>query len=148
MLHEKNYCWFVQILLELGASPNYKDGHGLTPLYYAVSRDADPKCIEMLLYDHAVIGTADDHGWAEVHQVELLVLNKTLMPWDTAWILIVYGIETCYILKNSLMSWYIIVYDHRLGVLTWVSLHAGIVWFAGKRHKYLNVLFAGVALIS
>ncbi|KAI0228973.1 hypothetical protein LSAT2_020617 [Lamellibrachia satsuma] len=61
-------CDALKILLELGASPNYKDGHGLTPLYYSVSNDADPKCVEMLLYDHAVIGTADDHSWSEVHQ--------------------------------------------------------------------------------
>lgn len=57
----------IKTLLDLGASPNYKDLRYLTPLYYAVTKD-DPVCSEMLLNERAVIGTTDEQGWFEIHQ--------------------------------------------------------------------------------
>lgn len=56
-------------LLELGASPNYRDGKNLTPVYISITRKADPKITEALLHDHATLGTQDSQGWNEVHQV-------------------------------------------------------------------------------
>ena len=60
---------FFQTLLDLGTSANYRDNWGLTPLYNTVSNNTSPHCVELLLHDHAVIGTTDDQGWAEVHHV-------------------------------------------------------------------------------
>jgi hypothetical protein len=68
-----------QTLLELGASPNYRDVRGLTPLYYTVFNDTSPYCLELLLHDHAVIGIKDEHGWTEVHQVSILWISTNAM---------------------------------------------------------------------
>lgn len=65
---EKNNLEALKTLLDLGASPNYKDARGLTPLYYTVVHNADPQLTELLLHDHAQPGTADPQGWQEVHQ--------------------------------------------------------------------------------
>ena len=60
----------LQALLDLGASPNSKDNKGFTPLYHSVcSEQADAACVELLLKDYAVVGTTDENGWAEIHQV-------------------------------------------------------------------------------
>lgn len=56
-------------MLDLGASPNYRDSKGLTPLYYTITHGADVQLAEMLLHDHAAIGATDPQGWQEVHQV-------------------------------------------------------------------------------
>lgn len=70
-------------MLELGASPNYKDARGLTPLYLSVIKKTDAKICESLLHDHATLGTQDSQGWQEVHQVRsfyslLSILNLYL----------------------------------------------------------------------
>lgn len=46
-----------QTLLDLGASPDYKDSRGLTPLYHSAMVGGAPYCCELLLQDHASIGT-------------------------------------------------------------------------------------------
>lgn len=61
-------------LLELGASPNYKDARGLTPLYLSVTKKTDSKLCESLLHDHGTLGTQDTQGWQEVHQVTYFIL--------------------------------------------------------------------------
>lgn len=66
---EKNSLEAVGTLLELGASPNYKDAKGLTPLYLAVTHNTDPLLCESLLHNRALIGAQDLQGWQEVHQV-------------------------------------------------------------------------------
>ncbi|CAH1235135.1 unnamed protein product [Diabrotica balteata] len=58
----------LKTLLELGASPNYKDNKGLTPLYYTITLVVDPTFTETLLHDHATTGAQDAQGWQEVHQ--------------------------------------------------------------------------------
>lgn len=60
---------FPQTLLELGASPDYKDSRGLTPLYHSVVVGGDPGCCELLLSHHASVCCQDENGWHEVHQV-------------------------------------------------------------------------------
>ncbi|XP_067626978.1 protein shank isoform X2 [Eurosta solidaginis] len=65
---EKDSLEAVTTLLELGASPNYKDGRGITPLYVSITRKCDPKITESLLHDHANLGIQDSQGWNEVHQ--------------------------------------------------------------------------------
>ena len=67
----KNNAESIRTLLDLGASPNYKDAKGLTPLYLTVSLSADVTLTEMLLHDHAIVGAQDLQGWQEVHQVYL-----------------------------------------------------------------------------
>lgn len=57
----------VEILLDLGASPNYKDRLNLTPLFWAVSNNVDSKICEMLLHDHSILCLSDDQGWTEAH---------------------------------------------------------------------------------
>lgn len=64
----------LKTLLELGASPNYKDNKGLTPLYFTVHPNVDPVFSETLLHDHATTGAADTQGWQEVHQVSFYYL--------------------------------------------------------------------------
>ncbi|EDW77153.2 uncharacterized protein Dwil_GK22217 [Drosophila willistoni] len=58
----------VSTLLELGASPNYRDGRGITPLYISITRKCEAKITESLLHDHATLGIQDTQGWNEVHQ--------------------------------------------------------------------------------
>lgn len=67
----KNNAESIRTLLDLGASPNYKDSKGLTPLYLTVSHSADVNLTEMLLHDHALVGAQDLQGWQEVHQVSI-----------------------------------------------------------------------------
>ncbi|XP_041445355.1 SH3 and multiple ankyrin repeat domains protein 2 isoform X12 [Xenopus laevis] len=55
-------------LLELGASPDYKDSRGLTPLYHTAMVGGDPYCCELLLHEHAAVGCKDENGWHEIHQ--------------------------------------------------------------------------------
>lgn len=54
--------------MELGASPNYKDAKGLTPVYLSVTKKTDSKLTKALLHDHASLGTQDSQGWQEIHQ--------------------------------------------------------------------------------
>ncbi|KPP76611.1 hypothetical protein Z043_104026 [Scleropages formosus] len=56
-------------LLELGASPDYKDSRGLTPLYHTALVGGDPHCCELLLHEHSSISCQDENGWHEIHQV-------------------------------------------------------------------------------
>lgn len=60
---------FLQTLLELGASPDYKDSYGLTPLYHTAVVGGDPCCCELLLHEHAAVSCKDENGWHEIHQV-------------------------------------------------------------------------------
>lgn len=64
-----NTYLYLQTLLELGASPNYKDSCGLTPLYHTAVVGGDPYCCELLLHEHAIVGCKDENGWQEIHQV-------------------------------------------------------------------------------
>lgn len=61
--------FFHRTLLELGASPNYRDARGLTPLYLSVIKKTDAKICESLLHDHATLSITDAQGWMEIHQV-------------------------------------------------------------------------------
>ena len=71
----------VRTMLELGASPNYRDSKNLTPLYHAVLQVTDPVITETLLHDHAVTGAQDLQGWQEVHQVrELFPISE--IQWE------------------------------------------------------------------
>lgn len=62
-------CLHTQTLLELGASPDYKDSYGLTPLYHTAIVGGDPGCCELLLHEHATLCCPDENGWHEIHQV-------------------------------------------------------------------------------
>ncbi|XP_075064559.1 SH3 and multiple ankyrin repeat domains protein 3 isoform X3 [Mixophyes fleayi] len=58
----------LMTLLDLGASPDYKDSRGLTPLYHSAMVGGDPYCCELLLRDYANLGCEDENGWQEIHQ--------------------------------------------------------------------------------
>ncbi|XP_070804036.1 SH3 and multiple ankyrin repeat domains protein 3 [Pituophis catenifer annectens] len=58
----------LRTLLDLGASTDYKDSRGLTPLYHSVMVGGDPYCCELLLHDYAKVGCMDENGWQEIHQ--------------------------------------------------------------------------------
>ncbi|XP_068255105.1 SH3 and multiple ankyrin repeat domains protein 2 isoform X1 [Nyctibius grandis] len=58
----------LKTLLELGASPNYKDSCGLTALYHTAIVGGDPYCCELLLHEHATVSCKDENGWQEIHQ--------------------------------------------------------------------------------
>ncbi|KAI6242794.1 hypothetical protein M3Y99_00186600 [Aphelenchoides fujianensis] len=59
----------VRALLELGASPNYRDPIGLTPLYYCMlTTDSLEAVAQMLLSEASEIGVTDMHGNHEIHQ--------------------------------------------------------------------------------
>lgn len=72
---ERNNKEAVKTLLELGASPNYKDTKGLTPLYYSVIYKADEMICNALLHDHASIGAEDLQGWQEIHHVCIFIAH-------------------------------------------------------------------------
>lgn len=82
------FHWF-QTLLDLSASPNYKDLHGLTPLYLCVANNTSAQCAEILLHDHAVVGITDERGWAEAHHVSFLHSSLSLIA-ETADLLAVF----------------------------------------------------------
>lgn len=63
---------------DLGASPNYRDVRGLTPLYYSVTHATDPLLCEALLHDYAVIGASDNQGWQETHQVHITLSSLSV----------------------------------------------------------------------
>lgn len=65
----------LKTLLDLGASPNYLDANGLTPLYYTVIYKSSPKLTQLLLYEHATHGITDQHGWQEIHHVSQFCLG-------------------------------------------------------------------------
>ncbi|VTJ91309.1 Hypothetical predicted protein, partial [Marmota monax] len=58
----------LKTLLELGASPDYKDSYGLTPLYHTAIVGGDPYCCELLLHERASVCCRDENGWQEIHQ--------------------------------------------------------------------------------
>ncbi|VDM98401.1 unnamed protein product [Thelazia callipaeda] len=59
----------VNCLLELGASPNYRDPLGLTPLYYNMLHSTSKASIaQMLLYNYSDISVTDLDGNHEIHQ--------------------------------------------------------------------------------
>jgi SH3/ankyrin repeat-containing protein len=74
-MHKAAFCSMtdnVKALLELGASPNYKDPIGLTPLYYnLLSPESSPQVAELLLSEAADIGVRDMHANEPLHQVRL-----------------------------------------------------------------------------
>ncbi|VBB26186.1 unnamed protein product [Acanthocheilonema viteae] len=59
----------VNCLLELGASPNYRDPLGLTPLYYNMLQSSSKSSVaQMLLYNYSDITVTDLDGNHEIHQ--------------------------------------------------------------------------------
>lgn len=93
---ERNSLEAVKTLLELGASPNYKDTKGLTPLYYSVIYKTDPMLCETLLHDHATIGAQDLQGWQEVHQVkEQFQSSKPFYSINSMTLIIREGLKIC-----------------------------------------------------
>ncbi|KAF7474582.1 hypothetical protein GHT09_014672 [Marmota monax] len=75
------HCLALTALLDLGGSPNYKDRRGLTPLFHTAMVGGDPRCCELLLYNRAQLGIADENGWQEIHQVP--ASGATLSTWNT-----------------------------------------------------------------
>ena len=69
-----------QTLLDLGASPDYKDSRGVSPLYHSSMVGGDPYCCELLLHDHAQVGCVDENGWQEIHQVNTHIQSATALP--------------------------------------------------------------------
>lgn len=67
-----------QTLLELGASPDYKDSRGLSALYHTAMVGGDSGCCELLLHEHASINCQDENGWHEVHQVTFDLWYSTI----------------------------------------------------------------------
>lgn len=41
----------------------------------------DPRCCELLLYNRAQLGIADENGWQEIHQVLPLGLEGLGVAW-------------------------------------------------------------------
>ncbi len=71
----------LQILLSFGASPNYRDGKGLTPLYHtAIMGDDMGACISLLRY-RAELGIQDQGGWTELHHVSLRYVRSKRVFW-------------------------------------------------------------------
>ncbi len=66
------YAGALQTLLELGASPNYKDSRGLTALYHTALVGGDTDCCELLLNQNASVCCQDENGWHEIHQVSFI----------------------------------------------------------------------------
>uniref|UniRef100_T1FZE1 Ubiquitin-like domain-containing protein n=1 Tax=Helobdella robusta TaxID=6412 RepID=T1FZE1_HELRO len=58
----------LQALLNFGASANYQDENGLTPLYNSILTNSNPSCAGALLRDFALLGIVDGQGNTELHQ--------------------------------------------------------------------------------
>ena len=96
----KSNFWAAKTLLNLGASTDYLDINGLTPLYYSILHRAELKVTQLLLNNMSnkslnlsynkhtndgqenisckSIGISDQHGWQEVHQACKLGLDAHL----------------------------------------------------------------------
>ncbi|KFP87813.1 SH3 and multiple ankyrin repeat domains protein 3, partial [Apaloderma vittatum] len=61
--YRTSHILLLQTLLDLGASPDYKDSRGLTPLYHSAMVGGDPYCCELLLHDYARLGCEDVMGY-------------------------------------------------------------------------------------
>ena len=61
----------LKVLLSLGASPNYIDAKGQTPLYHAAIMGDDVSVCELLLKNNSIVMNTDNIGWTELHQVRL-----------------------------------------------------------------------------
>lgn len=72
--------FLLQTLLDLGASPDYKDSYGLTPLYHTAVVGGDPGCCELLLHEQAAVCCRDENGWHEVHQVRAAPAARVRAP--------------------------------------------------------------------
>lgn len=99
LFYTNNFVYYLlssRTLLELGASPNYRDAKGLTSVYLSVAKKTDPKISEALLHDHAVLGTQDTQGWHEVHQVRPLFFDSFVL----VLFILGYGIAFCSIYIN------------------------------------------------
>ncbi|KAI1294806.1 SH3 and multiple ankyrin repeat domains protein 3 [Halotydeus destructor] len=57
----------LKTFLDLGASPNFKDSQGLTPLFCTIINKSNAKLTQLLLHEHSIHGLRDQHGWCEVH---------------------------------------------------------------------------------
>eukprot|EP00049_Salpingoeca_infusionum_P015631 m.305885 g.305885 ORF g.305885 m.305885 type:complete len:949 (-) comp15912_c3_seq1:313-3159(-) len=59
-------------LLDFGASPNYRDAKGLTPMYHSCSvtlpQQPHIRCAQLLLREACQLGIMDSNGWTELHQ--------------------------------------------------------------------------------
>lgn len=86
-LHEDylSCCVPLQVLLSLGASPDYKDRRGLTPLYHTVLTGGETSCCETLLYHHAKLGIRDENGWDETHQVRVSTVWGSFRTLKSHW---------------------------------------------------------------
>jgi len=69
-------CW--QTLLDLGSGVNYRDARGLTPLYLCASNSSSGACVNLLLYNYAVVGVVDSAGCTELHQVTTAAYSYNL----------------------------------------------------------------------
>ncbi|XP_072165479.1 uncharacterized protein [Diadema setosum] len=64
---QKGNIQALDILLDLGASPNSKDDRGHSPLYYSIIQDSEPHITELLLKDCAEVTQVDSQGWSIIH---------------------------------------------------------------------------------
>lgn len=88
----------MQALLSLGASSDYKDRRGLTPLYHTVLTGGETSCCETLLYHHAKLGIRDENGWDETHQVHVCRLSLRVQVGLSEGPVIIVPQETLYLL--------------------------------------------------
>ena len=71
ILHHYIITSSLQILLQYGASPNYRDAKGLTPVYHTAIMGDDTGACVFLLRHRAEMGVRDPGGWTELHQVRV-----------------------------------------------------------------------------
>lgn len=94
-------------MLDLGAAPDSKDPHELTPLYYSVSNDDTVQdCTFMLLQERARVGICDEHGWYEIHQVSCAVCCMLAKI-----ILVLYSGDNLYLLTSTVIAVLGCLYD-------------------------------------
>lgn len=77
----------LKTFLDLGASPNYLDSNGLTPLFYSVQNQSNVKITQLLLYEHSIHGVTDHQGWQESHHAAKMGLASHLEQ------LLFYGVD-------------------------------------------------------
>ncbi|XP_067950717.1 protein shank-like isoform X2 [Watersipora subatra] len=102
----------IKALLELGASPNYRDNKDLTPLYHLSKKRSSPAlCAELLLRDYAHIGCKDETGNTELHQA------CKVGNYKVAEMLIFYGAELDYQSHTGATPLHISAFNNELSCL-------------------------------
>lgn len=76
----RNNAAAVELLLQHGANPNFRNSNGDTPLHWAADRTADRRVFELLLADHADPNVRDRNGRTPLDELKTTLADSGAAP--------------------------------------------------------------------